>query len=466
MGLKACEKLNNFIVRAPKARGKAALAKPWVGEEQEAQSCQGQATEGHMGINRSSGNLNGRNNFKLYDRINKPHIYKDKLKPRKPFIYIFIIFVIICAVLFAVKMDNRVAIGNLQQTFYPRDPMLLLGEKHWNYGVSSYVFGVNNTNLWNTNNNIETNTKVQQLVKEAHFPLMRIWFFSPYNDYSALANNAETERRLKLVSDMGAQCLGVLADTSPRAFDYYKHIVQLAGNRCNMYEFGNEPGEHRAPDMPAYLQAWNTLIPQLRRINPNALFIGPAAGEGPIVTPHWIPDFLKGVKASGVLPDAVSFHEYSTDPSLFGAEVTRTRQLIKSILRKDLPVGITEWNEYCCNDSGWTSAPGYSQYVTDALKSMIAAHTDFANEFTLYNHGGSGDSNLDMFDPSGQPRPEYDVMKSMIAEYSSGVSSSSYPALTGSTITPTNDMNATDSLSRSPSFETPAPLAHPGPRYG
>jgi hypothetical protein len=140
--------------------------------------------------------------------------------------------------------------------------------------------------------------------------------------------------------------------------------------------------------------------------------------------------------------------------------------LIKSILRKDLPVGITEWNEYCCNDSGWTSAPGYSQYVTDALKSMIAAHTDFANEFTLYNHGGSGDSNLDMFDPSGQPRPEYDVMKSMIAEYSSGVSSSSHPALTGSTITPTNDMNATDSLSRSPSFETPAPLAHPGPRYG
>lgn len=83
-----------------------------------------------------------------------------------------------------------------------------------------------------------------------------------------------------------------------------------------------------------------------------------------------------------------------------------------------MPVGITEWNEYCCNESNWTSDPGFSQYVTDSLNSMIAAHTDFASEFTLYNSGGLDDQDLDMFDASGQPRPEYTVMRSMIAKYS------------------------------------------------
>ena len=399
-------------------------------------------------------------------------------RSNKTFIFIFIVFIIICAVLLAANRDKleqeirmRVA-GNVPQPSSPSNPTLLPGQQIWKDGVSSYVFGVNNTNLWNKSNNIETNTGVQQLVKQAHFPLIRTWFFSPYSKYSAMANDAETERRLKLVSDVGAQCLGVLQDTRSQAFDYYKHIVQLAGDRCNMYEFGNEPGENKAPDMLAYLQSWNTLIPQLRQINPNAVFIGPVAGEGPITTPHWIPDFLNGVKASGVLPDAVSFHEYSTDPSVFGAEVTKTKQIIKNILGKDLPVGITEWNKYCCNGSDWTSAPGFSQYVTDSLNSMIAAHTDFANEFTLYNHGGSGeDDNLDMFDANGQPRPEYTVMKNMLAEYSSGVSSSSTPALTRSTITPTNDMSPMDSLSPSPTPETltldePPGVAPPGILHG
>ncbi len=395
-----------------------------------------------MDNNQSSGNQNRRSNFKLYDRTKEPHVKKDRSKAKKLFRYIFIGLIIISGVFLAVNTYNSAVNSynsmarNLQRTFFPRNPMILPGEKSLNSGVSSYVFGVNDTNLWNTTNNIETNTKVQQLVKEAHFPLIRVWFFSPYSEYSALANDAETERRLKFVSDMGAQCLGVLASTGPRAFAYNKHIVQLAGDRCNMYEFGNEPGEHGAPNMPAYLQSWNRLIPQLRKINPEAIFIGPVAGEGPIVTPHWIPDFLKGVKASGVLPDAVSFHEYSNDPSLFGAEVIKTRQLIKSILGKNLPVGITEWNEYSGNNANWTSDPGFAHFVTAALNSMIAAQTDFANEFTLYNHGGSGDSGLDMFDASGKPRPEYSAMKSMIAEYSSGVTSLSPPALTGSTLIP------------------------------
>lgn len=355
-----------------------------------------------------------------------------KSRSKKIFIYIFVALIIFCTLLstanaasidkFIQVVRNKVA-GNVTNTSSPYNPPLLPGEQIWKNGVSSYVFGVNNTNLWNESNNIETNTGVQQLVKQAHFPLIRTWFFSPYSEYSALANDAETERRLKLVSDMGAQCLGVLQDTRPQTFNYYKHVVQLAGDRCNMYEFGNEPGENGAPDMPAYLQSWNTLIPQLRQINPDAIFIGPVAGEGPITTPHWIPDFLNGVKASGVLPDAISFHEYSTNPSLFGAEVTQTKQIIKNILGKDLPVGITEWNEHCCNESNWTSDPGFSQYVTDSLNSMIAARTDFANEFTLYNSGGLTDENLDMFDASGQPRPEYTIMKSMIAEYSAGVSS-------------------------------------------
>jgi hypothetical protein len=68
--------------------------------------------------------------------------------------------------------------------------------------------------------------------------------------------------------------------------------------------FGNEP-DLQGISIDAYLKQWNSLIPVLRHINPDAKFIGPVVSKG---TTEFIQGFLTGVKTLHVLPDAISFH--------------------------------------------------------------------------------------------------------------------------------------------------------------
>src|SRR5689334_6715545 len=104
-----------------------------------------------------------------------------RLQSKKLFIYIFILFIIIFAILFTKSRlytnrylhNNSTKITkNATYTSSPSNRTILPGEQIWKNGISSYVFGVNDTNLWDGSNNIETNTEVQQLTKQAHFPLI------------------------------------------------------------------------------------------------------------------------------------------------------------------------------------------------------------------------------------------------------------------------------------------------------
>jgi hypothetical protein len=296
----------------------------------------------------------------------------------------------------------------------PTSSRLLPGELIWKNGVSSYLFGTNNTNNWSSNN-IETNTVAQHYLHDAHMPLMRTWFFSPYGYASNLGNEAETDKRLQVNAAIGAQCLGVLQDTNPVSAPYYKQLVQHVGHRCLIYEFGNEPGANGQPGIEHYIQYWNALIPQLRKINPQAKFGGPVNDVSDIQT------FLTATKRSGVLPDFVSFHDYNADPTAYGREVSQAKQLVKSILGYELPVGITEFNYACCSSFNADAAAFETQYFTAAYNGLIAAHADFATEFDSLNHGG--DDELDMFNASTQPRGVYTVIKNMVAQYSTVASS-------------------------------------------
>ena len=158
------------------------------------------------------------------------------------------------------------------------------------------------------------------------------------------SNGGEIERRLKTDETIGATCLGVLADYDNAAFN--QQVVSYAGNRCNMYEFGNQPDG----TMADYITQWNAQIPQLRKINPNALFIGPV-----VANTNNVQQFLTAVKASGVLPDAVSWHDYpcwqedatsclTTASTSFTSEINTIRQEVINTLGESLPLGITEWN--------------------------------------------------------------------------------------------------------------------------
>ena len=150
----------------------------------------------------------------------------------------------------------------------------LPGQQLWKQGISSFLFGTNDTQEWYSNN-VETSPAIQQSLKDAHFTLMRTFFFDKSLADGHPTTDAEIEQRLETVEKSGMTCLGVLHNIFDVNFD--KHVVTYAGSRCQMYEFGNEP-DYNGISIETYLEQWNKVIPLLRQINPEAKFIGPVSG--------------------------------------------------------------------------------------------------------------------------------------------------------------------------------------------
>ncbi len=300
-------------------------------------------------------------------------------------------------------------------TFPALPTPMLPGQRVWNNGVSSYLFGTNDTFEWR-HQNIETEPAVQDALRSAGFTLIRTFF--PDN-----STDAAIEQRIQTVENSGAQCLGVITNVNNTTF--VEHLVQYLGQRCLMYEFGNEL-DIRGVTADAYLARWNTLIPQLRKINPSARFIGPVTYnyQG---NHNFMQAFLNGVKASGVLPDAISFHWYPcwqrTETECLARANTATediqyvRKLVKSILGHEIPVGISEWN---FDPSNPPAASGDDPnfiipYSTAAIQAMAQGGASFACQFDAASYAGYG--HLDMFDVNGQPKAQYQAIKQAIEKY-------------------------------------------------
>jgi hypothetical protein len=296
----------------------------------------------------------------------------------------------------------------------------LPGQQIWKQGVSSFLFGTNDTQEW-SNNNIETNTSLQLALQNNHLTLMRTFFFDESQADGHVTTDSEIEIRLKTIENMGMTCLGVLSNIFNVHFN--EHVVAFAGNRCRLYEFGNEPDDNGI-SKTIYVRQWNTVIPLLRRINPQAKFIGPVVAY----TPDYMQGFLTGVKASNILPDAISLHWYGcrqlpedqclAQASIVGGVVSEVHQLMQKIMGKDLPVGVTAWNF----DPG-NPPPSYgaeknfiTQFTTRALESMIQARVAFACQFDAASYSGYG--HLDMFDiHTNRPKPQYYAIAKLIAKY-------------------------------------------------
>lgn len=331
----------------------------------------------------------------------------------------------------------------------------LPGQQIWKGGISSFLFGTNDTQEW-AKNNVETNTGIQTALKDAHFTLMRTFFFDKSLADGHATTDTEIEQRLKTVENSGMICLGVLHSISNIAFD--EHVVAYAGSRCQMYEFGNE-SDYNGVSIQSYLQQWNTVIPILRKINPNAKFIGPVTynDQG---NHDFMQGFLNGVKASGVLPDAISFHWYPCyqdteesclkKASTYGQVAQGVRSLVHSILGKDLPIGITEWNYDPGNPPpAYGNDPKFiSQFTSAALQSMAQAGVAFACQFDVASYSGYGQ--LDMFNlDTNQPKAQFNAMKAFIANMLPSSTVTAQPQATPSqTATPSTGEDAGPLISR------------------
>jgi lysophospholipase L1-like esterase len=292
----------------------------------------------------------------------------------------------------------------------------LPGQQIWKQGVSSFLFGTNDTNEWSPQN-IQTEPAIQDALQSAGFTLIRTIF--PDN-----AKDADIENRIRTIENSNAHCLGIITNISNVTFD--KHLVQYLGDRCLMYEFGNE-SDYNGISIDTYLKQWNTLIPLLRHINPDAKFIGPVTYNDQGINGYMI-RFLKSVKSSGILPDVISFHWYPcwhdtredclAKASGYSQAVLGVRQKVQIILGKDLPVGISEWNYDPGNPPpAYRDEPDFiSRFTTDALNSMIQAGVAFACQFDAASYAGYG--RLDMFNiQNNQPKPQYFAIKALIQKY-------------------------------------------------
>ncbi|GAC1353803.1 MAG: hypothetical protein NVS4B12_04140 [Ktedonobacteraceae bacterium] len=296
--------------------------------------------------------------------------------------------------------------------------LTLPGSQSWKQDTSSYLFGTNDTYEWFPNN-IQTQPKIQQALRDANVTLIRTFF-------PDTAIDSVIEKRIGTIENSGAHCLGVITNILNSSFD--EHLVRYLGNRCQLYEFGNEP-DLAGISIQSYLQQWNTVVPLLRKINSTAKFIGPVTynAQG---NHNFMQNFLTGVKASKILPDAISFHWYpcwkDTKESCLNkaSSYTQVAQSVQSMIRitlgKDLPVGISEWNY----DPG-NPPPAYgddpqfiAKFTADALHAMVLAGVAFACQFDAASYSGYG--RLDMFDvTTNQPKPQYFALRDMIKQYNS-----------------------------------------------
>lgn len=395
-------------------------------------------------------------------------------------------------------------------------PDTLPGLQRWKNGVSSYLFGSNDTEEW-SKDNVQTDPHhiIQPSMKNAHLPLERTFILHyslrdghrttigpeanarinlhPSNPHEydqpvppANLNTPagyEVENRIKTVENMGANCLVVLGDiitddanktdNDPRHqhiidpdtgqpetdLDFARKVVAYLGDRCNMYEIGNEPDldtflkDHtRIPhlDIVAYVERWTEFVRALRKINPKAYFIGPVTysptGNDCWKYPDGVPypssrhgdcymqNFLRGVKGTDVEPDAVSFHLYGNrycgtelpgeecltkEPVFYQQKISQIRQTVRDILGRDVPLGITEWGASPGAPKYMNTDPDFARKWTAAiLQAMIDSKLDFANQFDTQSYAGW--CYLDMFnscDKTDRPTGVFTAIAGVIKQY-------------------------------------------------
>jgi hypothetical protein len=304
----------------------------------------------------------------------------------------------------------------LRQSLYTKAQPLLPGEQLWQQGVSSFLFGTNDTYEYSFQN-IQTQPAIQRDLRNAGFTLIRSFFPDD-------ASNAAIEQNIHTIENSGAHCLGVITNIFNVTFD--EHLVSYLGQRCLMYEFGNE-SDYSNISIASYLQQWNMLIPALRRINPTARFIGPVTYNDQGIH-NYMRAFLEGVKTSGVLPDAVSFHWYPcywdteavclAKASSYGQVARAVQAMVHSVLGKELPVGISEWNfDPNLPPPAYGDDAGFiTKFTSEALQSMAGAKVAFACQFDAASYGGYG--HLDMFQvDTAQPKPQFYAIKDLIRKY-------------------------------------------------
>ena len=193
-------------------------------------------------------------------------------------------------------------------------PPLMAGESLW-HGVPSMLWGSNDTQIWDSQHSLITESAIQQEAKADHLALMRVWLFQTDLATNLPETDVYQESKVRASLGTGAKLLCELPTENTMSYD--EHMVTLFKGQCSYYEFMNEPDDEQVP-ISTYVSEWSSEIPILRSIDPQAKFGGPAVAApqysqctyGIGTTVCYMQKVLDGMAASKVLPDFVTFHWY------------------------------------------------------------------------------------------------------------------------------------------------------------
>jgi hypothetical protein len=292
----------------------------------------------------------------------------------------------------------------------------LPGAQTWDNGASSYIFGTNDSINYSSPN-VDTLPSVQSYLKQGGLTLMRTWAYDTDSDPSI-------QQRIATIENAGMQCMMVLG--SPHDLNWMKHVVSMLGSRCNIYEFGNEPDNPKnGTNIAQETSWWITDIPQLRALNPQAVFGGPAvswagSADSSIGSyPSDIAYFLAKTDAARVRASFISYHDYPCTKSTstadclsntagdIGYNYQQVVQWEQQYYGNPVTTGISEYNfdPGLKNLSAWGGNSTFMyQWTRTAVDAVVASHMAFANQYTTLNYAGYG--NLDMFSDSAPYGPK------------------------------------------------------------
>ena len=302
----------------------------------------------------------------------------------------------------------------------------LPGETTFADGAQSYIFGTNDS-IDYAEPALSSLPAVQADVKAAGLTLDRVWAYSTDSD-------ATTEGKIAAAHNAGMACMVMLGSTDDLA--WMEHVVSEAGSGCEMYEFGNEPDNPpNDTSIATVTSEWIADVPQLRALNPEATFGGPAttwsggydssAGS----YPSDIAYFLAKTAAADERADFISYHDYpcqkatttagcvKSTPGDFKYNWDQVTGWEQTYYGGTVPTGVSEYNfdpgsqnlYSWCHEGSFVKA-----FTTAALKAAATEGMAFANQFTSLNYSGYGC--LDMFKDKAPyaPKPQEKALAAAI----------------------------------------------------
>ena len=227
---------------------------------------------------------------------------------------------------------------------------------------------------------------------------------------------------LDKIEEVNAKPLVILPTTDSKC----QHIVDLFKGRVEYYEFGNEPSIWLQWSAEQYADAWNNIVPSLKKIDPKIKIGGPAYYSHGCYDDgkSYIRTFLERANPK---PDFVSWHMYFGGVNTTSQEIldkaSQTSECIDDVENNviipmfgySLPIMITEWN--------WNPNPDLQedyrdldeQFMWNLTSIMIEEfiNNDYllmAHQFCYGSHCANG--RLAMIEgewPYSDPKPQYDV---------------------------------------------------------